>query len=246
MYSAPVAYFLLSLGLIDRSTIKSKRPIVDKNNFFWLLLALLIFLVLVPVANDLAVASQPIMRAMAFSCLVLIGIWSLRGSGRPFSVGMAFVIAGIVFNVLTLKLSSAVYLYASFAALFGFLLTTITFTLKQVAVGTDISPNRLVGAVCVYLLLGVIWAIAYTILEMVSPGSFGGFVPLQGRGWDNEWLYFSFVTMTTLGYGDLLPVSATARALAYMQAVFGQLYVAILVAGLVSAYISGRQSHNDD
>jgi len=148
--------------------------------------------------------------------------------------------------LLTLKLSSSVYLYASFAALFGFLLTTITFTLKQVAVGTDISPNRLVGAVCVYLLLGVIWAIAYTILEMVSPGSFGGFVPLQGRGWDNEWLYFSFVTMTTLGYGDLLPVSATARALAYMQAVFGQLYVAILVAGLVSAYISGRQSHNDD
>ncbi len=219
---------------------------MDKNNFFWLLLALLIFLVLVPVANDLAVASEPIMRAMAFSCLVLIGIWSLRGSGRPFSVGMAFVIAGIVFNVLALELSSSVYLYASFAALFGFLLTAITFTLKQVAVGTDISPNRLVGAVCVYLLLGVIWAVAYTILEMVSPGSFGGFVPLQGRGWDNEWLYFSFVTMTTLGYGDLLPLSATARALAYMQAVFGQLYVAILVAGLVSAYISARQSDNEN
>jgi hypothetical protein len=54
--------------------------------------------------------------------------------------------------------------------------------------------------------------------------------------------------MTTLGYGDILPVSATARALAYMQAVFGQLYVAILVAGLVSALISSRQSNkqNDD
>ena len=142
MYSAPVAYFLLSLGLIDRSTIKPKRPIVDKNNFFWLLLALLIFLVLVPVANDLAIASQSIVRALAFSCLVLIGIWSLRGSGRPFSVGMAFVIAGIVFNVLALELSSIVYLYASFAALFGFLLTAISFTLKQVAITTDISANR--------------------------------------------------------------------------------------------------------
>ncbi len=217
---------------------------MDKNNFFWLLLALLIFLVLVPVANDLAIASQSIVRALAFSCLVLIGVWSLRGSGRPFSVGMAFVIAGIVFNVLALELSSIVYLYASFAALFGFLLTAISFTLKQVAITTDISANRLVGAVCVYLLLGVIWAVAYTILEMVSPGSFGGSTPLQGRGWDHEWLYFSFVTMTTLGYGDLLPVSDTARALAYMQAVFGQLYVAILVAGLVSAYISARQSGN--
>ena len=215
---------------------------MDKNNFSWLLLALVIFLIIVPVANDLAVASQPIVRALAFSCLVLIGIWSLRGSGRPFSVGIAFVIAGLLFNILALNLSSPVYLYASFAAIFGFLLITISFTLKQVAIGTDVSSNRLVGAICVYLLLGVIWAVAYTILEMVSPGSFGGFTPLQGRGWDNEWLYFSFVTMTTLGYGDLLPLSATARAMAYMQAVFGQLYVAILVAGLVSAYISSRQS----
>jgi hypothetical protein len=100
----------------------------------------------------------------------------------------------------------------------------------------------------VYLLLGVIWAVAYTMLEMISPGSFGGFTPLEGRGWDSEWLYFSFVTMTTLGYGDILPISATARALAYMQAIFGQLYVAILVAGLVSALISSRQSNkqNDD
>ena len=212
------------------------------------MLALFVFLIIVPAADDLGILSKPIVRALAFSCLVFIGIWSLRGSGRPFAVGIAFVITGIVFNVLAVNLASPVYLYASFAALFGFLLVAISFTLKQVAMETDISPNRLVGAVCVYLLLGVIWAVAYTMLEMISPGSFGGFTPLQGRGWDSEWLYFSFVTMTTLGYGDILPVSATARALAYMQAVFGQLYVAILVAGLVSALISSRQSNkqNDD
>ncbi len=221
---------------------------MNKNNFSWLLLALFVFLVIVPVADDLAIVSRPVIRALAFSCLVLIGIWSLRGSRRPFFIGITFVIGGIVFNVLAVNLASPVYLYASFAALFGFLLIAISFTLKQVAMETDISPNRLVGAVCVYLLLGVIWAVAYTMLEMISPGSFGGFTPLQGRGWDSEWLYFSFVTMTTLGYGDILPISATARALAYMQAVFGQLYVAILVAGLVSALISSRQSNkqNDD
>ena len=212
------------------------------------MLALFVFLIIVPAADDLGILSKPIVRALAFSCLVFIGIWSLRGSGRPFAVGIAFVITGIVFNVLAVNLASPVYLYASFAALFGFLLVAISFTLKQVAMETDISPNRLVGAVCVYLLLGVIWAVAYTMLEMISPGSFGGFTPLQGRGWNSEWLYFSFVTMTTLGYGDILPISATARALAYMQAVFGQLYVAILVAGLVSALISSRQSNkqNDD
>ncbi len=95
-------------------------------------------------------------------------------------------------------------------------------------------------------LLGTLWAVAYSLVDAVSPGSFTGFSPHGGQVWDSEWLYFSFVTMTTLGYGDMSPVSATARALAYLQAVFGQFYVAILVAGLVSAYISKRQHETDD
>jgi len=66
----------------------------------------------------------------------------------------------------------------------------------------------------------------------------------DGLGWDSNWLYFSFVTMTTLGYGDILPVSATARGLAYMQAIVGQFYIAVLVAGLVGAYVSTKSSDN--
>lgn len=208
------------------------------------MLALLVFLFIVPVADDLNAMSAPFIRALAFSCLLLIGIWSLRGAGRAYSIGMFFVIAAIVFNVLAANLQAPVFVYASFASIFGFLLVTIAFTLKRIAVGTDLSPNRLVGAVCVYLLLGVIWAVAYSVLNMISPGSFQGFTPIEGRGWNSEWLYFSFVTMTTLGYGDISAVSATGRALAYMQALFGQLYVAILVAGLVSGYISAKQSDN--
>ena len=78
------------------------------------------------------------------------------------------------------------------------------------------------------------------ILALVSPDSFSGFSPWSDRAWDSEWLYFSFVTMTTLGYGDILPVSATARSLAYLQAIFGQFYIAVLVAGLVSVYVSKK------
>lgn len=159
---------------------------------------------------------------------------------------MAFVATGIVFNVLAANMQSAALEYGSFLALIGFLLVAIAYTLRQVVVTNDISANRLVGAVCIYLLLGVIWALSYTLVAMTDPGSFAGFSPEADAGWDSEWLYFSFVTMTTLGYGDLLPISATARALAYLQAVFGQFYVAMLVAGLVSAYISGRQSQDSN
>ncbi len=219
---------------------------MNKNNFTYLLVALLVLLLGIPLAHDLAVASAPLIRSLIFSLLLIIGIWSLRGGGRFFTVGMTFVVAGVLLNVLAISIDSRLLFYGSFVALFGFLLIAIAFTLKQVAFGTEITLNRLVGAVCVYLLLGTIWAVAYSLVDAVSPGSFTGFSPQVGRGWDSEWLYFSFVTMTTLGYGDISPVSATARALAYLQAVFGQFYIAVLVAGLVGAYIARRQSETDN
>ena len=215
---------------------------MDKNNFFWLLLALFVFLIGVPLADDLTMLPGPVVKSFVSSCLLVIGIWSLKSSARFFSVGIALVIAGIILNVLVASFPSAVFLYGSLAALFSFLLISIFCTFKQVVFDTEISANRLVGAVCIYLLLGVIWAVAYSILEMTFPGSFQGFLPLEDREWDSEWLYLSFVTMTTLGYGDISPVSAIARALAYIQAIFGQFYIAILVAGLVGAHISHRLS----
>ena len=206
------------------------------------MLALLVLLFGVPIADDLAVMSAPAVRALLFSCLLTIGVWSLRGTGRPFTLGVAFVLVGILSNILAANFPSQLFELAAFASLFAFLLLAILFTLKQVALENVVSANRLIGAICVYLLLGVIWAVAYSVLDLLAPGSFREFSQVEGQAWDSEWLYFSFVTMTTLGYGDITPVSATGKALAYMQAVFGQLYVAILVAGLVSAYISSRQS----
>lgn len=211
---------------------------MERTNFSYLLVALLILLIAIPLADDLNIVSAPVVRGLVFSCLLLIGVWSLRGGGRFFSIGMTFVIAGVILNVLAINMHSSIFQYGSLLALMGFMFVAITYTLVQVAIGNEINANRLVGAVCVYLLLGAIWAMTYTLIELLTPGSFSGFSPTQDAGWDSEWLYFSFVTMTTLGYGDILPISATARGLAYMQAVFGQFYIAMLVAGLVSAYVS--------
>ena len=216
---------------------------VGQTNFFYLLVALLLLLVAIPLADALDIVSAPLVRGLVFSGLLLVGVWSLKGGGRYFSVGMAFVVTGVALNVIAINSHSTIFQYTSSLALIGFLFVAIAFTLQQVAFGTEINANRLVGAICVYLLLGVIWALAYTLVHLISPGSFSGFSPTQGTGWDSEWLYFSFVTMTTLGYGDILPVSAMARALAYMQAVVGQFYIAVLVAGLVGAYVSKRNKH---
>ena len=210
------------------------------GNFAWLLLALLVFLLGVPIADDLDALGKPFARALSFSCLLGVGIFSLKGAGRPFVLAMIFAAAGIVLSFAAARSSSSWLIYGSFLSIMGFLLTAIYYTFKRIATETDISANRIVGAIAVYLLLGVLWAVAYTLLEFYRPDSITGFDVSVDAHWDSEWLYFSFVTMTTLGYGDIAPVSAIARVLAYMQAVFGQFYIAILVAGLVSAYISQK------
>lgn len=218
---------------------------MKKDNFSYLLVALLIFVVIVPIANDLGALSLRVSRILGLSCLLAIGIWSLRSSKRLFAAGMAAVIVGIVLNVLSAARESETLQIASMLAMFVFLSLAIFDALRQVAVGNDISLNRIVGAVCIYLLLGVIWSIVYAVVEFAQPGSFRGLTGTVGTAWVPDWLYFSFVTITTLGYGDITPLSQTAKSLAFAEAIVGQFYIAVLVAGLVSAYISAKRGSGD-
>ncbi len=213
-----------------------------KNNFWYLLVALLIFLIGVPVAIDLHLFSAGIIRAIGFSALLAIGLWSLRSSGRSFSTAVAFVIVGIVLNMLFAYNGYVVFHYGSTLAMLAFLFLATGKAMRQIAIGNNLSVNRIVGAICVYLMLGVIWALCYALLEAIVPGSFEGIAEhAASASWNPDWVYFSFVTLTTLGYGDILPQTFSARSLSYFEAIVGQFFLAVLVAGLVGAYLSEKQ-----
>jgi hypothetical protein len=101
----------------------------------------------------------------------------------------------------------------------------------------QITKERLYVSVSLYLLLGMLWYSLYRVLEAVQPGSFAeGGVPLVGRVDAGKILYFSFTTLTTLGYGDIVAVRPAARMLATLEAAAGVLYIAITVARLVASY----------
>ncbi len=217
------------------------------NNFSYLLVALLLLIIGIPIVNDLELVSIRLSRVLGGSCLLAVGVWSLRGAGRLYSAGMVVAIVGIILSVLSIAREDDILRVAALLAMFVFLLLATFNTLRQVAVGNDISLNRIVGAICVYLLLGVMWSIAYTVLEFSQPGSFKGLTELLSPLWSPDWIYYSFVTITTLGYGDITPLTQSARSLSFLEAIVGQFYIAVLVAGLVSAYISTRQnSSNSD
>ncbi len=215
-----------------------------ENNFSYLLVALLIFIVLVPVAYDLELVSMAFSRILGISSLLAVGVWSLRGAGRLFSFGMFFVVVGIILSLLYTARADEWLHVASLFTLFAFLLLATISAFRQVAISDEISANRIIGAICIYLLLGVMWSIGYTVLEIVEPGSFKGLTELADPAWNPDWIYFSFVTITTLGYGDITPLTPTARTLSFAEAIVGQFYIAVLVAGLVSAYISARRESN--
>jgi uncharacterized membrane protein len=215
------------------------------NNFAYLLIALLIFVIGIPVASDLDLISLQMSRILGAFSLLAVGVWTLRGAGRLYSAGMLVAITGIVLSILSIVRESDMLHVIALLAMFVFLLLATFNAFRQIAVGNDISPNRIVGAVCVYLLLGVIWSISYNVLEYMQPGSFKGLTELVSPASDLDWIYFSFVTITTLGYGDITPLTQAARSLAVAEAIVGQFYIAVLVAGLVSAYISSKRDSND-
>ena len=108
-----------------------------------------------------------------------------------------------------------------------------------------VESNVIYAALCLYILLGVVWALAYFLLELNLPGSIAlkteiDHSALNSRELMAEIFYFSFVTITTLGYGDIAPVSLLARSLTIVQALVGQVYIAIVIARLVSLQIAGE------
>ena len=207
-----------------------------------MLVALMVLLLGVPAAADLQLMATPAIRALGTISILAIGVWSLQGSGRMFHIAMGIAAIGVVLNLTdVIRPGATVYYLANFATL-AFLVLATRECFRQIASTNKMNANRIIGAICVYFLLGVIWSIMYALLEYTVPGSFAGLSAENTSEWNPDWIYYSFVTITTLGYGDILPVSFFARALAYMEAVAGLFYVAILVAGLVSAYLAEKQN----
>ena len=102
-----------------------------------------------------------------------------------------------------------------------------------------VTAELVYGAINVYLLIGLSFAFILALVEFIQPGSITGLESLSVS--DDSiipFLYFSFVTMTTLGYGDISPTTGPAASLVYVEAIVGQLYVAIMIARLVGLYVA--------
>jgi hypothetical protein len=132
------------------------------------------------------------------------------------------------------------HIVATAAALVFFAVQAWHLSIRVFGRGT-VNIYRILGAVAVYLVIGLLWANAYLLLYLLNPESMR-FAPGSQRFEPpiSEMVYYSFVTLTTVGYGDIVPVHPFARSLANLEGLIGQLYPAILLARLVTQYQGHR------
>jgi hypothetical protein len=166
------------------------------------------------------------------------------GVSRLFPAGLCIGLAALTFVLQMLLYASPdrFLLLLRVVSLMLFLCAVTGAVLYKVLHGGRVTTHRIRGAIAVYLMLGLIWASAYSLILICDPASFdlgrsiGGTVDLEGIQTTgmSRLIYFSFVTMTTLGYGDITPQSDAADSLVILQALTGQIYLVVILARLVS------------
>lgn len=178
---------------------------------------------------------------LLLSLLLLAGVVSISQRRRLLLLATICTLTAVVVRWTHWLVPAAdLVFYADLASMATLSLLAIV-VLAQVFRPGPVTGHRIRGAVAVYLLMGLIWAFAYELIAYQDAAAFAGAVITS---WEvPPWTYYSFVTLTTMGYGDITPLHPVARLLAIAEALTGQLYLAILVARLVSQAIESKSEH---
>lgn len=218
--------------------------ILQRSHFFWLTLALVLLMLTGAVAREFPGGIALHLVQYASIGLLLLSLLSLGGERKRLRWFVA-IIGLMLFNaVLRQATGSVSFEYAYLGMLAAFLLLAAWLVARQVLFTGSVSLNIIVGSVALYLLIGLLYSIVYTALLEVSPGAIRGVEPAPWYLMFPTMTYFSFVTLATLGYGDISPATPVAQVVVILEAVTGVFYLAIVVASLIGAYF-GQGRRND-
>ena len=214
---------------------------LDRYRYAYLLATLALLIIGRPFLPDFG---HNLIVAMLALSLITAAVTSAASQYQVW-VGIALTAAIVVASLM--PQSSAYFDPALVSPGLGVIYWALTafLILRRILVRTDrITGDTINGAICVYLLLGLAWCHAYALLDAIEPGSFqlGGVADAAVGHSFERFIGFSFITLTTVGYGNVIPLTPRAEALAIAEAVTGQLFLAVLLARLVAMEIAGRRA----
>jgi hypothetical protein len=231
-------------------TYRPPAGFLARHRFGLLFAALLLFFALTPLAHQVWGEPDPaqpyLLDGLLFFLVLAAVVVSVSQRRRQTLVALGLGLPAALLGLLHLLVASDLVAVAHHAFAGTFLAYAIGVILRFLFASPRVTLDTLFASLCVYLLLGVAWALAYSAVDIFDPGAFaaaqqaGASAPVLtiGRGGKVTVLYFSFTTLTTLGYGDIVPRSPVARMLTSVEAITGQLYLTVLVARLVGLHLT--------
>lgn len=209
-----------------------------KNPFYFLLGGLLVALLVAPVISE----HFPAIAGLMMTGTLLISLLSLSASKRIYVAAWSLVVVKMLLDVVGHVYPMPGIFIGESGILFAFFVLATVFAFRRVLEDDYVDTNRIAGAISIYMLIGLIWTSFYFFLSLVDPDALSGLPDLNAHDATLmstaylDLLYFSYVTLSTLGYGDITPVSRAAQSLAYLESISGVMYVAVLVAAMVGSY----------
>src|SRR6266853_2447674 len=199
-----------------------------------LLIALALLFFFFPFVEE--VKGGDVIVSILLSLVLLSAVLAVADRKGVFFIALVLAIPAIVGRWINHFRSDLVpppvFLVAGLALIAFVVANLLRFVLRAPSVNTEV----LCASISAYLMLGLLWTVAYWLVAQVNPNAFGfNTGPKETMSGFNAF-YFSFITLSTVGYGDVTPVSKVARMLAATEAITGLLYVAVLIARLVALY----------
>ncbi len=216
-----------------------------KNRMLIFLLGTLILIISFPLVNN-TYSRYLIFVELLFNFLMIFGIHLVSKNKQIVAASLLIALMAITVIAFDVILQSRPLLLFGLVLEVIFTVIAVVMIIRHVLQYKKVTEDKIYGAISAYLLIGISWALIYSILELFNPHSFffdHGFVINQDqlsahRFYFSQFIYLSFVTLSTLGYGDIVPITGLARLFASLESVAGQLYVAVLIARLVGLHIS--------
>lgn len=217
--------------------------ISERDNFFWLLIALVLLMFSDAVVSQLESEQGKLVVNISLLLTLFVAVWALDhnrrgGAIRNLKLGITFVVACLMVG--DSLVDNRFVALGQLVGCFIFLSLSLYLVWKQVLFTGYVDANKIVGAICIYILIGLVWSFGYEISEELFPGSFSGLDEESWQGNLDQFIYYSMVTLTTVGYGDITPEQPVARFLAYMEGITSIFYTTILVASLIGVRLAGN------
>lgn len=211
------------------------RSLLDtiKGSCLFLLLSLLFLLFAYPY-----VQVRPLLILMLNGITLIAGVYAVSTIRRHIVIAVVIGTLQVLSAVIHLKTGSILSDLIAFALIAIFYIYVFAIVLAYVVKGTEVTKDKIVGAVSIYLLLGFTWASFYRIVFSLQPEAFSVSETLlasTGRS-QPDFVYFSFITLLTVGYGDFAPISGIARSLAMLEGIVGVLYIGVFISRLLTLY----------